>query len=204
MNCSNCGAPLPPKSNICRYCDSLNDTNLRVVDRARRAGGASERTCPRCGVPLVVEKIGKGEGVWIDRCTECFGIFFDPGEIETIVEQYAANPDWIDEDRLNAIVREETPTDDFNQVVYLKCPDCGKLMHRKAYGARSGIVTDRCKDHGVWLDGGELHRILKWHSAGGRNLADRKRREQEQQRRMAEAFDRMIQEFRFRNAGNYE
>jgi len=48
------------------------------------------------------------------------------------------------------------------------CPDCGEFMHRKSYGAKAGVVVDRCRLHGVWLDGGELNRLLKWAKAGGR------------------------------------
>jgi Zn-finger nucleic acid-binding protein len=43
-------------------------------------------------------------------------------------------------------------------------------MHRKSYGARAGVVVDRCRLHGVWLDGGELNQLLKWAGAGGRKL----------------------------------
>lgn len=29
---------------------------------------------------------------------------------------------------------------------------------------------DRCRHHGVWLDGGELRRLLEWKKAGGQLL----------------------------------
>jgi Zn-finger nucleic acid-binding protein len=68
------------------------------------------------------------------------------------------------------------------KVVYLKCPVCGELMNRRSYGARSGVVADICKDHGIWLDGGELGRILKWAKAGGQ-LHDQKRKEEDEAER---------------------
>jgi Zn-finger nucleic acid-binding protein len=74
----------------------------------------------------------------------------------------------VDLERLDTLVREETADRDYKEVTYVPCPDCGELMHRKSYGAKAGVVVDRCRLHGVWLDGGELNRLLKWTKAGGR------------------------------------
>ncbi|MEP6573467.1 MAG: zf-TFIIB domain-containing protein [Gemmatimonadota bacterium] len=38
--------------------------------------------CPKCGAGLVTETF---HGVQIDRCSECNGIWLDPGEIDTIM-----------------------------------------------------------------------------------------------------------------------
>ncbi|MFO7628090.1 MAG: zf-TFIIB domain-containing protein, partial [Prochlorococcaceae cyanobacterium] len=65
----------------------------------------------------------------------------------------------------------------------------GDLMNRSLQGKRSGVVVDRCRDHGVWLDAGELLQLLEWARAGG-VLLDQQRREEEQlqeRRRDAEA-----------------
>jgi Zn-finger nucleic acid-binding protein len=43
-------------------------------------------------------------------------------------------------------------------------------MNRSAYGLRSGVVVDFCREHGVWLDGGELERLRQWVAAGGHVL----------------------------------
>jgi Zn-finger nucleic acid-binding protein len=39
------------------------------------------------------------------------------------------------------------------------------------YGAGSGVIVDACKAHGLYLDAGELRRILAWVGAGGRLAA---------------------------------
>ena len=168
MDCTNCGAPLPAKSNICGFCNTLNDTNLRSMRTRTRTDAGSRGDCPRCSAPLVVTAIALEPQIDIDRCPKCHGIFFDPGELEDVLEgSDSGKIRWVDRDRLDAIVAEETPACDFKQVVYLPCPDCGERMNRRNFGAKTGVVTDQCREHGIWLDGGELHRLMKWRAAGG-------------------------------------
>jgi hypothetical protein len=38
------------------------------------------------------------------------------------------------------------------------CPVCGSAMHKRL--VRDGIEIDFCDWHGVWLDAGELERLL--------------------------------------------
>jgi Zn-finger nucleic acid-binding protein len=167
VNCSSCGAPLPPKSNVCRYCTALNETDLRTLKRRGVASGASKRACPRCAdKKLVVLRIPGFDGIELDRCEECHGIFFDPGELEAVLDKASNASATIDYDELQRLVAEERGFD--TKVVYLRCPVCRQLMDRKIHGRKSGIVTDRCMSHGVWLDGGELAALAKWCRAGGR------------------------------------
>lgn len=42
------------------------------------------------------------------------------------------------------------------------------MMNRLNYGQSSGVIVDRCRDHGVYLDASELRRIQAWVRAGGR------------------------------------
>ena len=51
-------------------------------------------------------------------------------------------------------------------------------MHRKLQGQRSGVVVDSCREHGLWLDSGELRQLMEWSRAGGEKL-DQEHREQE-------------------------
>jgi Zn-finger nucleic acid-binding protein len=61
------------------------------------------------------------------------------------------------------------------QVVYLKCPACGKLMHRRNFARASGVIIDECKEDGIWLDADELGKIAAFVASGG--LAYARRRE---------------------------
>ena len=38
--------------------------------------------CPKCGSDMQVEQL---EGIEVDRCTVCDGLFFDQGELETLL-----------------------------------------------------------------------------------------------------------------------
>jgi Zn-finger nucleic acid-binding protein len=180
MDCTNCGAPLPPKSNVCTYCQTLNDTDLRGrrVERGPQGG----RSCPRCRIEMRSLDLKLGAGLFIERCATCLGIFFDPGELDRVLEGAAAPAREVDLSRLDQIVREEANTDHAGSIAYLACPVCGSLMHRRAYGARSGVIADTCKEHGVWLDGGELRQLMKWTAAGGRLHADHRESERERER----------------------
>ena len=64
-------------------------------------------------------------------------------------------------------------------VRYRPCAVCSDLMNRSLFGHRSGVIVDRCRDHGVWLDAGELRQLLEWTRAGG-TLLDQQQRLQEQ------------------------
>ncbi len=55
-------------------------------------------------------------------------------------------------------------------------------MTRINFGTKSGVIIDQCSAHGVWLDGGELRRLLTWRKAGGELLHEQIMREKEQAR----------------------
>jgi Zn-finger nucleic acid-binding protein len=40
-------------------------------------------------------------------------------------------------------------------------------MSRVNFGYRSGVVIDRCTNHGIWLDSGEITHLMEWKKAGG-------------------------------------
>ena len=176
VNCSNCGAPIPPKSNICRFCGTVNDTDLRGIREHIQAGPQGDRPCPRCGTLLHTIDIAAEGGFEIDRCAKCLGIFFDPGELGSLVDVSVSQVHRIDHDKMTALIEEEGGVE--AEVKYVKRPVCRELMNRRSYGARSGVVADTCKTHGIWLDGGELGRILKWVKAGGL-LHDARRKDED-------------------------
>jgi len=167
VNCSSCGAPLPAKSNVCRYCTTLNETDLRTVRQRAVRSGDSALDCPRCpGRKLVVLHIPGLERLELDRCESCHGIFFDPGELEAVLDRVSGPTPSVDRDELERLVHEERAFD--TKVVYLRCPACGQLMDRRIHARKSGVIADRCAAHGLWLDGGELGALAKWARAGGR------------------------------------
>lgn len=165
MKCNSCGGSLPPKSDICRYCGSLNDTDLRGLHFNTTNETETNRVCPRCETKLQTINLGIDGKFYIERCSRCLGIFFDPGELERVIETSVTNVIDVDHHKLNALIDERQKSN--HPVSYIKCPVCRNLMNRKRYGSRSGVISDVCKEHGVWLDGGELGTLLRWSKAGG-------------------------------------
>ena len=53
---------------------------------------------------------------------------------------------------------------------YINSPVFQEFMARKNFGAKSGVIVVRCRSDGIWLDGGELKRLLEWKKAGGQLL----------------------------------
>ena len=167
MDCINCSAPLPAKTTRCPFCHTINDIDLR--GRVTVKGGQTERDCPRCQQSLTAVMLGVGgEQVEIDRCLKCQGLFFDPGEVETILDGIEQRAESVDHRQLLTLIESETPTEDFETVSYVPCPDCKNLMNRRSFGQKSGVIIDSCREHGLWLDGGELRRLIRWTQAGGR------------------------------------
>ncbi len=179
-NCSSCSAPLPQGSIRCEYCGGLNDTDLKGVHYYTTHENESERICPRCTISLKTIDLNINGRFLIERCDECLGLFFDPNELETLLEATVSNVFTIDRSQLDNINSTGKAGD--YPVSYIKCPVCSTIMNRINFGIKSGVIVDRCKEHGVWLDGGELRHLFEWMKAGGKLL----QQEREEQRKHSE------------------
>jgi Zn-finger nucleic acid-binding protein len=51
-------------------------------------------------------------------------------------------------------------------VCYRKCPVCEQFMHRRNFRKASGVIIDRCNEHGTWLDADELEQIAGYLASG--------------------------------------
>jgi Zn-finger nucleic acid-binding protein len=190
MNCNNCGAPLPATSNVCKFCKTLNDTDLRAIPRPGGAAQSSDRQCPHCDTQLMTLNIGTTEVLHVDRCPDCLGIFFDRGELETVLDSNVQRVFEVDLQRMQELTENERQVAAQTEVVrYIKCPVCRQMMNRRAYGTRSGVIVDRCRQHGIWLDAGELGQLLKWVKAGGRMYHEKR----EVEKKRAEEIDRKVE-----------
>lgn len=183
MDCTNCGAPLPAKSNLCSFCKTLNEVDLRAIDRRSGPTTEGERNCPQCSQLLEVVDLQVDGGLSVDQCKHCHGLFFDPGELETLIDGSVSHVYEVDFQRLANLAEEEGATNP-RSVKYVRCPECGEMMNRKIYGPRSGVIVDRCYEHGIWLDGRELSLLRKWAKAGGR-IHQQERIIREEQERIA-------------------
>lgn len=166
--CSHCSAPLPANTNLCTYCGTRNDVDLHAKQTYSVERFVSERICPHCDIPLQTIRLNLTEPFFIERCDNCFGLFFDRGEIEIILHSSVSHVFDINIQHIDNINKDRYRSN--QKVRYIKCPQCQVLMNRVSFGQRSGVVVDQCKIHGIWLDSGELTHLLEWKKAGGQLL----------------------------------
>lgn len=86
------------------------------------------------------------DGVEVDYCAGCGGLWLDAGELGLIVRGHldVAEPQWLRDGRGGE----------------RRCPLCREKMD-VALLARPGVEVDFCRRrHGLWLDKGELQQII--------------------------------------------
>jgi Zn-finger nucleic acid-binding protein len=109
--------------------------------------------CPACRKPLVVVE---RESIEVDWCPSCHGVWFDAGELELLAGKAGKRlePGLIG-----------TPAGKIEEALR-RCPRCRHKMEKVAPTGDKALVLDRCVEHGLWFDAGELSALM-------RRLADR-------------------------------
>jgi len=176
--CSACSAPLPANINRCLYCNVRNDVDLHGKHKYSVATQQSERICPHCDTPLQTIKLKMQGDFHIERCKTCFGLFFDLGEIETLLDSSVTNVADINLKLIKSINKDRYQK--HHGVKYVKCPCCRILMNRVNFGHRSGVIVDKCSKHGIWVDSGEITHLMEWKKAGGELLNVEQHKQDEQ------------------------
>lgn len=151
---------------VCSFCGTRQDIDLRQL-HFRDLGNDESLPCPDCGSALSVIEFDMEPQVRIERCGACHGMFFNPGELEAVLEAGTNPLVWVDHHQLEGIAAQYGYR---HEVVYVPCPYCQERMSHINFGGRSGVILDRCGTHGVWLNAGELRRLLEWWRAGGKHL----------------------------------
>lgn len=166
VKCESCGAPLSGPMTFCPSCGVRQDVNLRQL-HFRDLGPSDNLPCPHCEKPLDVIEFATQPAVCIERCKSCHGMFFNPGELELLLESQTHPLVWLDSAQLDQIAKDFGYT---HQVIYRKCPVCRERMSHLNFGGRSGVILDRCGTHGLWAEGSELRRLTEWWRAGGKHI----------------------------------
>lgn len=164
---------------FCPFCGVRADIDLRQV-HFRDLGPDPAMTCPQCTTPLDVIELDTEPRLQVERCTTCHGMFFNPGEVEALLDAQTNPIVWLDPVQIEQIAGDFGSRQ--REVTYQKCPACDDRMSHLNFGGRSGVIIDRCGTHGVWLDGGELRRLAEWWRAGGKLIYQQ--REQERVNRL--------------------
>ena len=108
--------------------------------------------CPRCKLPL---KAVDYEGVETDMCGNCWGFWLDTGELSQVLERRELEFS-SEEKELILDIRTASSTGDTTPA---PCPRCNQVMDRVHFDESVHLVIDRCPDHGVWLDTGEIKKV---------------------------------------------
>lgn len=107
----------------------------------------NELRCPACRTALIVVE---RHGIEVDCCPACEGIWFDEGELGLLGE------------RAGMTIAPASLFEAGGRSGRRRCPRCSErlqLLDAAESGGRR-IEVDRCSKHGLWLDRGELGRML--------------------------------------------
>ncbi|MCA9683091.1 MAG: zf-TFIIB domain-containing protein, partial [Myxococcales bacterium] len=203
VRCSGCGAPRGDGPD-CRHCGSsfaryeLDLSSIcphcttRVSDAARfchscglalaaegSAGELSPYVCPSCDGGQHMHSRALGKDLSLLECSRCAGVWLGRQTFDHVIRRA--------EEMLTQLPTQAGATPGGDRTVaqakavrYRPCPECKALMNRSQYGKFSRVIVDSCKEHGVWLDEGELTQILEWVRSGG---LERARAAQHEQRK---------------------
>jgi Zn-finger nucleic acid-binding protein len=135
--------------------------------------------CPRCTRGLATRRYAELE---VEECDQCGGLFLTPAMLDRVVESRDQSTG------LRLALPQPKPFLE-QEIRYLRCPACDKLMNRQAFGRISGVVVDVCRSHGVWFDAGELTQVMQFVERGGLERAREREAEErsEQVRRLRAA-----------------
>jgi Zn-finger nucleic acid-binding protein len=127
--------------------------------------------CPRCSEALQALRLG---ATTVQECAACGGLWVDPDSLQKLCDTREDHAGVASS--LEARVPRNPAAPD--TVRYIPCPRCAKLMNRVNFAHTSGVILDVCKTHGVWLDRGELQRVVGFVEHGGMAASREHEREQ--------------------------
>jgi len=193
---------MPDGTSVCEYCGCHSDVDLQSAHTYTVEEPIEERFCPTCNEAMQTLNLERDGIFLIERCESCYGLFFDPNELETLLEKSVANVHTIDFSRMERLNHKERMRGINKKVRWLKCPVCRQFMNRKSFGIRSGVVVDTCRNHGIWLEAAELRRLLEWKKAGGSILQQRNNELYQQEARKLQSFKDRLNNNRSSSIGN--
>ena len=175
---ANCPSCFAPNAIGARFCAGCGAAMVRAVDE-----DAEPLPCPRCAETMTGLTLGD---VDVRECGACGGLWLDPATLQRLCdsrEQHAA---------ITGMLAARGPTAGVpvDTVRYVPCPSCHKLMNRVNFARSSGVIMDVCKPHGVWLDRGELERVVGFVDAGGLAVAREHERMQSAEEERLRALQR--------------
>lgn len=108
------------------------------------------RSCPRCSMTLL-EPVSL-EGIEVDACPRCGGLYFDAGELAQVVERSVGS------------LSDQNALGPARGASGMACPACNAPLMVHAFEGEAGGSFDLDLCHacqGIWLDRGELDEVKK-------------------------------------------
>jgi Zn-finger nucleic acid-binding protein len=192
MKCNSCGEQLEGPMNFCKFCGVRAETDLRQI-HYQNLGQNSSMPCPECANALDVIEFDIGAKIEIERCAKCYGMFFNPGEMQVLLDSQTNPFVWLD------FIQKTKISEDLElrrTLIYRKCPICSERMSPVNFGGKSGVILDSCGTHGAWLGCGNLRKLIEWWRAGGKLLY-----QQNEAKRVKNFYDRDCQTKQQRRPG---
>lgn len=110
--------------------------------------------CPTCQTVNMLKTGSPDVDVIIDRCPECRGLWFDGGEVRAFLKSDSFKERFLAAPKPPASTTGE-PTEAFQR----DCPRCQRGLEQFAI---ADVTVDICVEClGVWLDAGELARLVQ-------------------------------------------
>ena len=145
----------------CQYCNQKINKSIRYCPHCggenRREAITTSPLCPRCECALEENEYRDST---IDICPQCQGLWLDTDEFGFHTSERDTFAD-------ESIPRKYDKQPFFDKAGYIKCVRCDALMIRKNFRRISGVLIDICRDHGIWLDAGELEQLRCFIANGG-------------------------------------
>ncbi|MBN1870439.1 MAG: zf-TFIIB domain-containing protein [Candidatus Omnitrophica bacterium] len=139
---------------------NLVDAQKKTVRRVAQRKGQT-MLCPKCRKPLVVTF---ERDIVVDLCEQCHGIWVGRVDEKRLlnvkVESFSM-------DELSQFRKAYQPWGRMETSGYVPCPVCRELMYRKNWGSYSGVMVDKCSEHGTWYDEGKFEKVREYVSLGG-------------------------------------
>jgi Zn-finger nucleic acid-binding protein len=111
--------------------------------------------CPR-DRQVLVARVAEDETLHV--CPKCIGIWLDAATLERLRGDRLAM-DALARHPLAAVASRGSAPDTLPPIA---CPSCRAHCVRRLFGrGADALVIDTCREHGVWLDGGELHAFMR-------------------------------------------
>lgn len=168
VRCPTCGATVSA-TGACAYC-GVSVFVDGVVGRTRD----SDLKCPRCKDHPAMKGIDL-DGLHVDACLACHGVFFALGGLDRAIAEAIARP------RVKGEGAIGPAHDGIEPVRYARCPVCDSGMSRVSYSRKPLVIIDRCASHGDWCDGGELGQLKNVARSRGMDAVGERAQEKERQ-----------------------